>query len=177
MAQHRTGFTLLELLMIGAIVLVAATIAIPLLLQPADHDLVASLQELETLCLCAQYSAMASNQPCLINIDAANNSCCLRVDQQTWAVKLPASCTFGFLPGLLGPPGDPRTTVTQAVTFQAETKQPAIIFQQNGIISCGTLYVIDRHKSLQGALTCGVSQVSYIRRYLYKNGQWHVVKA
>ena len=167
------GFTLIELLVVVSIILILATIGAPLLLKrAATADITAALSELELLCLCAQHTACASNQQQTITIDVANNRCTLN----TWCVELPKTCSFGFTPHALGPPSEPTKPITQAVTFPAETGQYTILFQPTGVISPGTAYIIDKQESQLGALTCGVSQVSYIRRYVYKNRTWQLLK-
>lgn len=172
MATSKQGFLLIELLIVMVIVTVLASISAPWLAAPTRSSLIAVLQELEELCLCAQYTALASNQQQCIVIDQAKKTCTLMSSKPRWTVTLPVDFTFGFLENTLGPPGDPRQKITQAVTFQVENNQQYIFFKQNGVISVGTLYIIDRYKTLLGALTCGVSQVSYIRKYLYLNNRW-----
>lgn len=45
-----------------------------------------------------------------------------------------------------------------------------IIFYPDGIISSGTVYLTDKLKKHLYALSVGISQVSFIRRYSYQNG-------
>ena len=44
----------------------------------------------------------------------------------------------------------------------------------NGNISPGAVYLSDHFKKVMGALTCSISQVSYIRAYLYESGRWQL---
>ena len=160
-----------------SIVLILATIGAPLLLKRAKTaDLTAALAELELLCLCAQHTACASNRQQAVTIDTQQNTCMLTTSRQRWLVELPKTCSFGFLPNALGPPSEPTKKITQAVTFPIEKNQFKILFQPTGVISPGTAYIIDKQESQLGALTCGVSQVSYIRKYVYNNRTWHLLK-
>jgi prepilin-type N-terminal cleavage/methylation domain-containing protein len=171
------GFSLIELLIVVSIVLLLATIGAPLLLKRAKTAaLTTTLAELEMLCRCAQHIACASNAQQSVTLDLQRNTCTLTTKQQSWHVELPKTCSFGFLPDALGPPSEPVKKITQAVTFPAEKSQFKILFQPTGVISPGTAYIIDKQESQLGALTCGVSQVSYIRKYVYNNRTWHLLK-
>lgn len=84
--------------------------------------------------------------------------------------QLPASIAFKVLPGIQGPPSSPTKPLTSAITFAHQTS----IFYPDGIISAGTLYLVDmKHKALY-AISCGVSQVSFLRKYRY-DGKWHLI--
>jgi len=158
-------------------VLILASIGAPLLLRRSKTaDLTNALTELELLCRCAQYIACASNQQQTITLDTQENTCSLTTKQTTWQVELPKTCSFGVLPHALGPPSEPTRKIMQAVTFPSENNQCKILFQPTGVISPGTAYIIDKQESQLGALTCGISQVSYIRKYVYNNRTWHLLK-
>ena len=176
--KHKTyGFSVIELLMVVSIILILAAIAVPRLFQrAADTALINSLNELELLCLCAQHSAYASNEQRSVTINTATKECCLVTKTQTWRVQLPTTCHFGLMGTVFGPPAEPKGVITQPVTFPGENMQYRIHFHPTGVISAGTAYIIDKETGCMGALTCGVSQVSYIRKYVYKNHYWQLLQ-
>ena len=175
--HKRHAFSVIELLMVVSIICILAAIGIPSLFNRAsDGPLINSLNELELLCLCAQHSAYASNEQQCITINTMTKECCLTTKTQTWRFQLPATCHFGVIGRVCGPPAEPKEIITQAVTFPGEKTTYRIFFRPTGVISAGTAYIIDKDAGCMGALTCGVSQVSYIRKYMYKNHYWQLLK-
>ena len=75
---------------------------------------------------------------------------------------------LGFLPGAKGPPCAPTEVIKQPITFKGNK----IIFNPDGIISAGSIYVVDATGRSMYALTSGVTPVSYLRMYRYDNGTW-----
>jgi len=80
---------------------------------------------------------------------------------------LPAKVFFGFMPGAKGPPASANKLILKSITFTNNR----IIFYPTGIISAGTVYLIDQAKQVMYALSNGVSQISFLRTYRY-NGSW-----
>jgi prepilin-type N-terminal cleavage/methylation domain-containing protein len=172
MPTAKYGFILIELMVVVVIILILASIGLPFITSNKQQALVATLHELEELCLCAQYTALASNKAQRVAIDVTEKTCRLTTCTPSWTVTLPSDLSFGWLTEAKGPPGNPRDKITQPVTFPFENSQYSILFQQNGVISPGTIYLCDKDKTLMGALTCGISQVSYVRKYIYRKNQW-----
>lgn len=77
--------------------------------------------------------------------------------------KLPAGIRFAALPGIKGPPSSPLQSIDAPITFKSDK----IIFYPQGIMQAGTVYVSDAKSSSLYALSCGVSQVSFLRKYRY----------
>ena len=75
---------------------------------------------------------------------------------------------FGFIEGIKGPPSAPRKLIIKPITFHNN----AIEFYPQGTISSGTLYMTDKNKHHMQAITCGVSHVSCIRRYIVTGNKW-----
>ncbi len=175
--RKRHAFSVIELLMVVSIVFILAAIGIPLLFNRAsDTALINCLNEFELLCLCAQHSAYASNEQQCITINTLSKECCLTTKKQSWRIQLPTTCHFGVIGKVYGPPAEPKELITQPVTFPGEKTTYRIFFRPTGVISPGTAYIIDKDAGCMGALTCGVSQVSYIRKYVYKNHYWQLLK-
>lgn len=84
---------------------------------------------------------------------------------------LPARISFGFISSALGPPGAPSHSIEKAITFP----QASIRFYPTGIISSGTVYLVDNKKQYMYALSNAVSQFSYLRLYRY-DGKWKILE-
>lgn len=157
-----TGFSLVSVLMSVAIVGILMSLAM-VNLSFLDQLIARSeLQALHATCSYAQQVAQASHHPCDILCDARDNTYTCNGHRRA----LPCSIMFGVKPGIYGPPSAPKTSITHPITFANGTIRAA----QSGILAAGTVYIVDRNKRYQYALSCSVSQVSYIRCYRYDNG-------
>jgi len=90
-------------------------------------------------------------------------------------ISLSSQIIFGALPTTWGPPGRTDALITDPISFPHQETPPhfhCLKIFSNGKIYPGTIYLCDRNKQIMAALTCSISQVSYIRRYLYEKGQW-----
>ncbi len=76
---------------------------------------------------------------------------------------------YGYLDHVKGPPSTPRTLITTPCTFNNNE----ITCYPNGITSSGTIYLCDKNKSEQGALTLGVIPVPFMRTYRYYHSHWY----
>ena len=166
----KRAFTLLELIIVLSIVILLATLSIPLLTINPEDELRSCLADLTHTCQLVQQQALTLgvNQTIVL----ATHSITYPVGQRSFTQELPPSLCWGFLDQVNGPPAIPTSKIIQAVTFPAENNIAQITFYPNGAISPGTAYIIDRDKRVMGAFACGVYPVSYIRRYLYKSHQW-----
>jgi len=77
--------------------------------------------------------------------------------------QLARQVLFGYLAQTKGPPSSPKNLLTKPVSFYNNK----VVFYPNGKISPGSVYLIDRKKKVMKALTCPISQVSFIRKYRY----------
>lgn len=126
------------------------------------------LEKLHAVCRYAQQKALMTNTAQTITLDAAGNP-----HRYMWGAlqeQLPTSVIFGTPPGVKGPPATPTRLIESPVTF----KNSQITFYPDGIISAGTVYLTDVDKKTLYALTCGVSQVSFLRAYRYDKG-WQLL--
>jgi len=165
------AFTLIELLLTLSILLIIVTIGIPHFLNRDQFLLQHELEKLEVVCTYLQQKAAASNQKQTLIFDPQANSYWYIKNSKKIINPLATPLIFGFLNNAQGPPSQPTKPITQPITFGVDETTGALqaIFLPNGQISPGTVYLIDKHKKIMGALTCPISQVSYIRRYLYQN--------
>lgn len=162
----QTGFSLVSVLVSVAIVGVLMSLAM-VNLSFLDRLIVRSeLQALYATCCYAQQVAQAHQAPCTIVCDAVRHTYTCNGHVRA----LPASIMFGTKPGVYGPPSTPTTLVGNPITFSNATIRAA----ESGVLSAGTIYMVDKNKRYQYALSCSVSQVSYIRCYRYDNG-FHIL--
>lgn len=123
--------------------------------------------EMHTLCATAHYlqqRALTTRMPQILTFD---------IEQQQYRYndtvhQLPSSIRFGFITGSLGPPSVPHMPITYPCSF----KNNQLIFFSDGIISSGTLYLVNDTQTVAYALSSAVGSVSCLRVYTYSNGTW-----
>lgn len=121
------------------------------------------LDALALTCRFLQQRAMITAQPQELIFDQRQRSYHY-LDQQH---QLPPNISFGLVPGVHGPPSLPSHPLTSAITFD----HSRIIFHPDGIISPGMVCLTNTQQQCIYALSCGVSHVSYLRKYRY-TGSW-----
>jgi len=169
----RSAFSIIELLITLALVAIVVTFTIPRTTFVARFLVQAEINKLYAVFSYLQQWAIAGNELQELSFDLKNNTYQFKTFQGgTTTQKLPKSVRFGFLPGVKGPPSNPGKPIEIAATFPIQTDRPIVNFMTNGKITPGTVYVVDGGGRCLGALTCPISQVSYIRRYTYDKQQW-----
>lgn len=162
----KSGFSLIEL----AIVILLCSVIMGLGISCGSFMYRGIVkQEAEALalvCRYLQYAAMMSNEPKILVFDPKKH--CYSYDG--CSVKLSNQVKFGVLEGVKGPPSNPVHIINAPVSF----KDGKIIFYPDGIIQPGTVYLIGKNAQIMYALSCPVSQVSYVRIYKY-DGSWQCV--
>lgn len=162
MALMHTGFSLVSVMMSVTIVGILMSLAM-VNLSFLDQLIARSeVQALQATCYYAQQVAQARHQPCDIRCDTRDNTYTCNGHRRA----LPHSIMFGVKPGVYGPPSTSKNLITTPITFAHGTIRSA----ESGVLTPGTVYIVDRNKRYQYALSCSVSQVSYIRCYRYDNG-------
>jgi prepilin-type N-terminal cleavage/methylation domain-containing protein len=168
MGYKKKGFTLIEAMVVVCLFALVATLGI-MQLSFLDATIArAEVDKLAAVCSYLQQKAIATNTECVLTFDIEKNE--YRCD--TIHEKLSQRISFGFLPHVFGPPGCPTHQVEKAITFP----DSSIHFYPTGIISSGTIYLIDKKKQYMYALSNAVSQVSYLRLYRY-DGRWRLLDA
>lgn len=164
--QVKNGFSLIEL----SIVILLCTIIMGLGLACGSFIYRALVrQEAEKLALVCRYlqhAAMMSNEPKMLMFDLKQH--CYSYDG--CSVRLSNQVKFGVLEGVKGPPSKPAHFIESPISF----KDGRIIFYPDGIIQSGTVYLIGKNAQIMYALSCPISQVSYVRIYKY-DGSWQCV--
>jgi type II secretory pathway pseudopilin PulG len=168
------AFTLIELLIVATIIMFLCVIGIPTITTDNEYFLQQELEKITIVIHSLQQTAIVSQIPQTIAIEPAANHYSFIKNAQKVAFSLHPALSFGFLP-TYGPPADPVGPITHIATFPEEKGVFYIKILSNGKISPGAVYIVDKQQKSMGALTCGVSQVSYIRRYVYKTNQWQLL--
>jgi len=130
----------------------------------------AEIDKLAAVCSYLQQKAIATNQECVLQFDTEKNE---YHSDTTVHEKLSQSICFGFLSPVLGPPGSPSYAIEKSVSFPG----CAIHFYPTGVISAGTVYLINKKKQMMYALSNAVSQVSLLRLYRYDDKTWKLLEA
>ncbi|MFA5306356.1 MAG: type II secretion system protein [Candidatus Babeliales bacterium] len=165
----RNAFTLLEMLVVITITIILCAITIH---SFGDDDRTLILQELEKMEVILRYlqqRAMATQRVQSLVITTTAQTYSYGAARQI----LPPRICFGYLATAYGPPGNPTAPLTHVATFPAVNPTTFILkIFPNGKMSSGALYMRNYGGTRLGALTCTVSQVSYLRKYMYDSGQW-----
>jgi prepilin-type N-terminal cleavage/methylation domain-containing protein len=160
--NSKKGFTLLELMIV---LLLCAFIARLGIIQLSFLDRIIIRTELDkvvAVCNYLQQLALNTNKEHYLLFNLQDNS----YSFGGYKESLPVTIAFGILPAIKGPPGSPYQLIERPITFAHNS----ICFYPTGIISSGTVYIIDKKKQIQYALSNSVSQISHIRMYYYDNG-------
>jgi len=178
--NKKPGFSLIELLVTMAIMVIIVSIAIPRVIPLQKYYIIHELEKLTVTFKYLQQKALASNNTQILTFDVKNQSYTFPAPGGKLSTyKLPNGILFGTLKNILGPPAKPTHTIQDVITFKKDQKDhDSPVFQAtfftNGQISPGAAYLIDSDEKVMGAFTCAVSQVSYIRVYVYENNAWKV---
>jgi hypothetical protein len=160
------------MLIVVSMVMVICSMGIPILLDQDRLMLEHELEKIEVIMHTLQQRAMLTQQPQVLLLNQAHNS--FAYDGKK-PYTLDRHLMFGVNPSVYGPPGNPTGPITQVITFPVMGDGYGIKIFPNGNISAGTLYMCNKKRTMMGALTCTVSQVSYIRRYVYRSGHWFLL--
>lgn len=167
------SFTLIELLVVLAAVAVLCSLAIPRFFSLQERSLNHDIDKLFLVCSYLQQKAISCHEPQVLSFNyAARSYSYPGLHGKAVRVFFSSGVYYGFMPGTLGAPGDPKKIIKKFSTFKLPMSKHGIIFFHNGSATSGTVYLVDATKKLMGALTCSLSEVSYIRKYRYKYGKW-----
>ena len=173
--NRKNGFTLVEIIISIAIL----TLIIVLLAANINFlnrfILRSEVDKLASTLVYLQRCAISSGKDQVLEFDLENKF----YKFGTRVFKLPRQVAFGFCQDAKGPPAAPSSVIKSPVTF----KNNRIVFYGDGIIDSGTIYITDSDKKLMYAISSGVSQASYVRKYVYNfasrnnsEGKWVLIK-
>lgn len=157
--MRKTGFTLFEVCIVLALITFMVVMSMGYL-QLVDKSLVRN--ELDTLYMVfvkLQQRARFEHKPIELVFDVSQNS----YTYLNTSEKLAPGIVFGVLSGVHGPPSQPVHPIHNPVTFPRQR----VIFFPDGKIQPGTVYLTNTAHTVLYALSCPISQISYIRRYIF----------
>ena len=164
----KKGFTLIEAMVVVCLFVVIATLGIMQLSFLDSTILHAEANKLAAVCSYLRQKAISTNTEYVLVFDLEKNEYRCGETHEV----LPQRVSFGFLPKVLGPPGSPSRSINKAITFV----DSSIHFYPTGIISSGTVYLVEKKKQYMYALSNAVSQFSYLRLYRY-DGKWKIIES
>ncbi len=171
MLKKTESFSLFELLAVVAVIIILLTVTVSNSSFFNKFVLKNEVDKVFTLFSYLQQKAIASNKQQEIVFDLQNNSYLMNFESKE--NKLANVVKFDFLPNSYGPPSDPTKLIQSAVSFKKDGQNKfKAIFYPDGKIESGSIYLIDKDYKYMMALTVPVSNVSYIRKYEYKDGRW-----
>jgi len=159
--KNSAGFAVLELLIVLSLITLSAGLGLAWFSVFDRFMIRLELDTLYTHCMRLQQEAQLTGQTKELIFDHVHHS--YEIGQK-WYV-LSSHVRFAERADIQGPPSQ-RKGHQQGITFIKDK----ILFYPDGIISSGTVYITDKAKKYLYALSVGVSQVSYIRKYVYQNG-------
>jgi hypothetical protein len=187
MKKAKKAFSIFELILVLAIMILVFSVSVPKKSFINRFLLENEVDKLFTVFSFLQQRAIASNQEQEITFDLVQNTYFydladtskqdLKMSAKPVFCKLPEAVKFGFLQGTNGPPSSPGRPITCPITFkQVGQGKFKVAFFTDGKIQPGTAYFIDKNHNFMMALTCPISQVSFIRKYKYDKNKWICLK-
>lgn len=82
---------------------------------------------------------------------------------------------FGYHVQASGTPSKPNLKISKAVTFDGDT----VVFYPDSVVDSGTVYMTDGERNFLYAISSGVGNVGYIRKYVYNfadNAKWVLIE-
>ena len=159
---------MIELLVVITVLAILISLAMPSLLFLKQNSIGLELDKLQITCQLLQKKAVSTGQKEYLSFNIQQRS----YFYSNHFEKLADGIFFGIIPGVMGPPANPKEIITSPITFPEQK----ITFYPNGTISAGTAYLTNGQNNLLSAITAPVSQVSFIRKYKYSHGTWLYLK-
>ncbi len=171
--NHGRGFTLIEVTVTLAIILIVTTLTLPLLTQDPTAELTDEQDLLAYTITLLRQKALTTGQTQHISIDPDNSSYAYQTQRGEVLHTLSKNIGFGLLAGAPAPPTShtPHKPGTWC-TFEKSGSTYQIKMFSNGKVTPGFICFRHQKQPLMAALTYDVSGLSYCRRYVYTGGVW-----
>ncbi len=166
MRRGKRGFSLVELMIVVALAALLSGLTLWNMRTFSGMVMRADIEKLYTTCMYLRQKALSTHTEQQLEFDQVSNT--YRYDDTV--EHLSAATMYGFVEGVMGPPSSPQALIGTYTTFDHDR----IIFYPDGIIQSGTIYITDKDRKALYALTSGVGQVSFLRKYRY-DGSWHLL--
>ncbi|HBS47581.1 TPA: hypothetical protein DEO28_04425 [Candidatus Dependentiae bacterium] len=176
MQKKSNGFSLLEILITVSLLLIIASFAVANFSFFDKFLLNAETSKLFSVLTYQQQKAIASGKQKQMQINIEKNCFIFDENGKNIVEKLNDKVIFGFIPDAKGPPSSPTKPITSAITFAKENENFVIKFAPDGKINCGTIYLTSKNKKFMAAISTPISQVSLLRKYVYKVGRWELIR-
>lgn len=163
----KKGWILFEVTIVITIFLFIALLSFEFIILTSKSFAFIELEKLYAFVLFMQSKAQLENLTYEIIFNDQRNC----YEAPGYFYKLSSDIEFGFIDGVKGPPSSPNTIIKNSITF----KNKKIILYKDGTINSGTIYITDKKRSCLYALTSGVGQYPFLRRYIYQK-QWNLLK-
>lgn len=164
--QSKGGFSLIEVMITIALIALIITFGLCNYLYLNKALVRSEVEKIYSICMYLQRLAMVTNKKQTLTFDMARNS----YHYQGHEERLNSYTIFAALNGIKGPPSTPTNAISSPVTFVGKK----ITFTPTGILQPGTIYLTDKKKQYQYALTVPVSQISFLRKYQYDEKWTHI---
>lgn len=167
------GFSLIEVLIVVALLSIISALSFNFYTINKASFVKADLDKLYSTCLYARQKAQLTKSLYSLEFSIKYSAYTLYRHSNIYKnnknktkileYSLANTTVFGALPSVMGPPGNPSSYIHDSITF----RDHVIFFYPDGTLSAGVVYLSDTARRYTYALTSSVSQVSYIRRYIY----------
>jgi len=159
----KKGFFLIQLIISVAVLSIICGLVISHRFFLQHLKVLSEIEKLHSICLYLNHKAIITKQKKMLAFNINDNS----YSYENKKEFLPKNVIFGIKNKLNGPPSAPSKLLTKPITFPNNK----ISFTSQGILQPGSIYLIDKNKKYQYALSVPVSQISFIRKYKY-NKKW-----
>lgn len=169
--SHKTkksGTTLLELAVVLGLISIIVLLSSNYILVTKRLLIKAEVERLYSAFVTLQRNAMLEHKEQELVLDSQNSLYIFR----SRSISLGKFIKFGAPANIKGPPSNPQKLITKPITFE----NSKITFYPDGQIDPGICYITDIDNSLTYAISVGVSDYPYIRKYVYKNNGWVILR-
>lgn len=165
--SKRSGYLFLECAVVIALIVFLATLAVSLNDVVDKAEVLGEGRRIAAFLRYQWMRAQSDGRDFEVIIDEKNRQ--LKANNEV--LTLASNVAFGFLSKAYGPPSRPIKPLSSSSTF----KDNKIIFYNDGSVSAGSLYIIDKKKKYLYAITIPIPDSFYIRIYAWGRSVWKVV--
>lgn len=162
------GISLLEVVLSVALLMLILTMSMPLFVMHKRLFVKAELENIYGLMLYLQRKASVE---CSIQTLVFNTSNTTYSINNTAATSKLAQDVIFAQPRFTHNKSFKRDQLERPTSF----KNGTVYFYPDGTITAGTLFLTDSKHSCAYALTCGVAQIGFIRKYRFSGDTWAIL--